>query len=147
MPPWVGTRPMRPSRNRMRALGAPIRQSQASTSAIPAPVTGPSIAATTGFSRRSKDSIEVGQAVRDVAVRPRVVELVEAVEVAAGAERAARAGQDDAADRGVAGGLGDGGGERVAQRRVDRVAPVGPVEREGEDAVGPLAQQPSVPGA
>ncbi len=81
---------------------------------------------------------EVGQAVRDVAVGARVVQLVEAGEVAAGAERAARAGEDDAADGGVGGRRVEGGRERVAQRRVDRVAPVGPVEREREDALGPL---------
>ena len=96
-PPWVGTRPTRPSRNSTRAVGEPTRQSQASASARPAPVTTPSIAATTGFSRRSTDSTRSVRRCDDVPVGARVVELVEAAEVAAGAERAARAGEHDAA--------------------------------------------------
>ena len=55
--PAVGRHePSRPSRKRMRARGEPTRQSQASASARPAPVTTPSIAATTGFSSRSTAS-------------------------------------------------------------------------------------------
>ena len=78
---------------------------------------------------------------RDVPVDARVMQLVEAREVAAGAERSARAGDHDPAHGSVGGGVVERAGERVAQLGVDRVAPIGPVEDEREHAALPVRQQ------
>ena len=69
------------------------------------------------------------------------MQLVEACEVAPGAERAARAGDHDAPDGAVGGGVVEGSGERVTQLGVDGVAPIGPVEDEREHSALPVRQQ------
>ena len=73
-----GTRPSRPSRNSTRARGEPTRQSQASASARP----GAGDHAVDRGDDRLLEPLErldeVREPVRDVAVGPRVVQLVEA---------------------------------------------------------------------
>ena len=74
-PPWVGTSPIRPSRNSTRARGEPTRQSHARASAS---ARAGDDAVDRGHDRllEALDRLhEVGQAVRDVAVGARVVEL------------------------------------------------------------------------
>ena len=67
--------------------------------------------------------------------------LVEAREVAAGAERSARAGDHDASHGTIGGGVVKRAGERVTQLGVDGVAAIGPVEDEREHAALPVRQQ------
>ena len=77
---------------------------------------------------------QVGQAMRDVAVGARVVQLVEAPNVAAGTEVPAGTGQDHAHDRRVERRLVQRGAQGVPQLGVDRVSPSRAVERKREDA-------------
>ncbi len=80
-----------------------------------------------------------------MAVHARVVELLEASKVAAGAERAARPGHDHRTHLGVARGPIECAGERVTQVRIERVALLGTVQRERQHSlVDRLEQRPVV---
>ena len=84
---------------------------------------------------------ELREPVRDVPIHARVMELLEASEVAAGAERAAGAGQHQRAYVGRAGRPVKRAGQRVAKLSVERVAAPRPVERQREHAVTQRCQQ------
>ena len=71
---------------------------------------------------------------------PEVALLGSAAQVGAGAEAAAGAGDHDSARRLVARGDLERGQQLFAELAVERVERLGPVEREGRDAVGDLAR-------
>ncbi len=73
-----------------------------------------------------------------MAIGAGVVQFGEAAEVASGAEVAAGAAEHDRAHLGISGGSIQRLGERVAQRGVDRVAALGPIEGQPQHAGVPL---------
>ena len=90
---------------------------------------------------------EVREQVGDVAIGARVVQLAELREVSAGAERAAGPRHDEAADVRPRARVVDRRRERVAQIRIDGVAPVGPVEGERQHPVLQTGEQRRSHGA
>ena len=128
--------PMNPGTN--VAASEAIRMSHAAASESPAPAHGPLTAAITGFSSaRISADVRVVGLLEPVADRAR--RLLELLQVLAGAEAAARAGDHDGADV-RRGSLLERLVQARVQRRVERVEDVGPVQRDREDGAVALGQ-------
>ena len=117
-----------------RAPAPAIRTSHSSASTKPPAIAGPLTAATSGSGKRaSAPNIALARLDQHA---PVVLVAAELRHVHARRERAARAGQDDAAELLVGGERGQRAGQLVAQLDRQRVALVGPVERDDGDALG-----------
>ena len=134
-PPAAAMRPRCTSGMPKRAVSAATTRSHDSTISNPPASAGP-------FTARDDRLREVaGHDAREPALAARDVHaaaLRDDLEVGAGGEHLARAGEHDGAQRGVGLDLVEEPGHRLADLGADRVARVGPVEREERDVAAPF---------